>query len=104
MINGILLPKLFWPTERKNFSSDWEKLLKFEAEGKEFPKFLRSLEQFIQTFKVQNNFFQKSRNDHQKSQIVQGNRNVPSEWIRSQCGLIEKEIFVIQNTQTHGGV
>ena len=31
--NGILLPKLFWPTVRKNCSSDWEKLLKFEAEG-----------------------------------------------------------------------
>ena len=30
-------------------SSDQEKLLKFEAEGREFAKFLRSLEQFIQT-------------------------------------------------------
>ena len=46
--NGILLPKLFWPTMRKNCSSDREKLLKFEAEGREFAKFLRSLEQFIQ--------------------------------------------------------
>jgi hypothetical protein len=27
--NGILLPKLFWATVRKNCSSDWEKLLKF---------------------------------------------------------------------------
>ena len=43
--NGILLPKLFWPTVRKNCSSDREKLLKFEAEGREFAKFLRSLEQ-----------------------------------------------------------
>ena len=34
---------------RKNFSSDQEKLLKFEAEGQEFSKYLRSLEQFIQT-------------------------------------------------------
>ena len=34
---------------RKNCSSDREKLLKFEAEGREFAKFLRSLEQFIQT-------------------------------------------------------
>ena len=33
---------------RKNCSSDREKLLKFEAEGQEFAKFLRSLEQFIQ--------------------------------------------------------
>ena len=42
--NGILLPKLFWPTVRKNCSSDREKRLKFEAEGREFAKFLRSLE------------------------------------------------------------
>ena len=55
--NGILLPKLFWPTVRKNCSSDREKLLKFEAEGWEFAKFLRSLEQFIQTVKGQNNFW-----------------------------------------------
>ena len=27
--NGILLPQLFWPTVRKNCSSDREKLLKF---------------------------------------------------------------------------
>ena len=40
---------------RKNCSSDREKLLKFEAEGREFSKFLRSLEQFIQTVKGQNN-------------------------------------------------
>ena len=55
--NGILLPKLFWPTVRKNCSSDQEKRLKFEAEGREFAKFLRSLEQFIQTVKGQNNFW-----------------------------------------------
>ena len=54
--NGILLPKLFWPTVRKNCSSDREKLLKFEAEGREFSKFLRSLKQFIQTVKGRNNF------------------------------------------------
>ena len=34
-----------------------KKLLKFEAEGQEFAKFLRSLEQFIQTVKGQNNFW-----------------------------------------------
>ena len=45
--NGILLPKLFWPTVRKNYSIDWEKLLKLEAEGLEFANFLRSLEQSI---------------------------------------------------------
>ena len=55
--NGILLPKLFWPTVWKNCSSDREKLLKFEAEGREFAKFLKSLEQFIQTVKGQNNFW-----------------------------------------------
>ena len=55
--NGILLSKLFLPTVRKNCSSDREKLLKFEAEGREFAKFLRSLEQFIQTVKGQNNFW-----------------------------------------------
>ena len=47
VINGIFLPKLFWPTVRKNCSSDWEKLAKI----------LRSLEQFIQTVKGQNPFF-----------------------------------------------
>ena len=54
---GILLPKLFWPTVRKNCSSDREKLLKFESEGREFGKILRSLEQFIQTVKGQNIFW-----------------------------------------------
>ena len=55
--NGILLSKLFWPTVRKKCYSDREKLLKFEAEGREFAKFLRSLEQFIHTVKGQNNFW-----------------------------------------------
>ena len=42
---------------RKNCSSDSEKLLKFEAEGREFEKKnVRSLEQLIQTVKGQNNF------------------------------------------------
>ena len=45
---------------RKNCSSDREKLLKFEAEGREVSKFLRSLEQFIQTVKGQNNFCQQN--------------------------------------------
>ena len=39
---------------RKNCSSDREIFLKFEAEGQECAKFLRSLEQFIQTVKGQN--------------------------------------------------
>ena len=55
--NGILMPKLFWPTVRKNCSSDREKILKFEAEVQEFEKFLRSQEQFIQSVKGQNNFW-----------------------------------------------
>ena len=55
--NGILLPKLFLPTVRKNCSSDREKLLKFKAESREFAKILRSLEKFIQTVKGQNNFW-----------------------------------------------
>ena len=37
--NGILFPKFFWPTVRKKYSSDQEKLLKFEAEGREFEIF-----------------------------------------------------------------
>ena len=41
----------------QNCSSDWEKNLKFEAECREFAKFLRSLEQFFQTVKGQNNFW-----------------------------------------------
>ena len=34
-IHGILLPKLFWPTVRKNCCSDRGKLLKFETECRE---------------------------------------------------------------------
>ena len=37
-----------------------KKLLKFEAEGQEFAKFLRSLEQFVQTVKVPNNYCQQN--------------------------------------------
>ena len=40
---------------RKNCSRDQEKLLKFEAEVREFLKLLRLLEQFIKTVKGQNN-------------------------------------------------
>ena len=45
---------------RKNCSSDREKLLKFEAEGREFAKNFRSLEQFIQTVKGQNNLWEQN--------------------------------------------
>ena len=42
---------------RKNCSSDREKLLKFEAEGREFANFLGyNLDQFIQKVKGQNAF------------------------------------------------
>ena len=42
---------------KNNFSSDGEKLLKFKAEGREFAKFLRPIEKFIQSVKSQNNFW-----------------------------------------------
>ena len=44
---------LLW--EKKFLFSDREKLLKLEAEGRENAKILRSLGQFIQTVKGQNN-------------------------------------------------
>ena len=57
IMNGILLPKLFWPTHsEKNCSCDREIFLKFETEGQEFA-ILRSLEQFVWTVKGQNNFW-----------------------------------------------
>jgi hypothetical protein len=40
----------------KNCSTDQEKLLKFEAEDREFAKISRSLEQFIQAVKGQKFF------------------------------------------------
>ena len=45
---------------RKNCPSDSEKLLILDAEGREFAKFLGSLEQFIQTVKGQNNFWKQN--------------------------------------------
>jgi hypothetical protein len=41
----------------QNCSNGRKKNLKFEAEGREFAKFLISLEQFFQTVKGQNNFW-----------------------------------------------
>ena len=58
--NGILLPKLLRHTVRKKCSSDQEKLLKFEAEGREFENVLRSQEQCIQTVKGQKIFWKQS--------------------------------------------
>ena len=43
--------------EKKNVLEIEKKILKFEAEGREFAKNLRSLEQFVQTVKGQNNFW-----------------------------------------------
>ena len=45
---------LLW---EKKCSSDREKLLKFEAEGREFANNLRSLDQFIKTVEGWNNFW-----------------------------------------------
>ena len=45
--NGILLPKLFSPTVRKIVLVIEKKLFKFEAEGREFAKILRSIEQVV---------------------------------------------------------
>ena len=55
--NGILLPRLFLPTVRKKYAINWEKVLKFEAEGREFAIFLKLLEQLIRKVKGQNNFW-----------------------------------------------
>ena len=49
--------KIFLTYCEKKCFGDREKLLKFEAERQEFAKVLRSLEQFIQTVKGQNNFW-----------------------------------------------
>ena len=46
-----------WYFVTKIVLSDREKLLKFEAEGREFAKMLRSLKQSVPTLKGQNNFW-----------------------------------------------
>ena len=59
--NGILLPKLFWPTVRKKCStSHQEKLWKFEAESREFAKFLRSLERFFSNSEISVQFLKQN--------------------------------------------
>ena len=52
------IAKKFWPTVRKNCSSDQEKCLKFDcdSEGHDFSKFLKPLEQFISKVKCQYSF------------------------------------------------
>ena len=55
--NGILLPKLFWPTVRKNCSCDRKRLLKFEAEGWEFEFFFRGhLNNLFAQWKISTSF------------------------------------------------
>mgnify|MGYP007023194954 CR=1 FL=1 len=64
MWTGILLPKLFWLTVKK----------KLDAVGREFAKFLRSLEQFIQVL-VTECFFNISYNDKlEQLELNLGNR------------------------------
>ena len=55
--NWYFVTKIVLTYFEKKSSSDREKLLKFEAEGREFSKFLTSLEQFNQTVKGQKNFW-----------------------------------------------
>ena len=55
--NWYFVTKIVLTYCEKNWSSDREKCLKYEAEGQEFAKVLRSLEQFVQTVKGQNNFW-----------------------------------------------
>ena len=61
-----MFPKLFWPSVRKNSSSDREKLLKFKAKSLELATILRSLVKFIWILKGQNNFV--VRNMQEKSE------------------------------------
>jgi hypothetical protein len=78
---------------RKNCSSDQEKNLKFEAEGREFANFLRSLEQFVRTVKGQNLFLE-------VSQIKEIRTNHNSNWkkllgFRNMQEKLEKEYVII---------
>ena len=82
---------------RKNCSSDQEKLLKFEAEGREFEHFLRSLDQFIQTVKGQNNFWQQNAfltgglsDINTRTIMIQIGRNC---WDLETCEKIRKIIY-----------
>ena len=63
-----MFPKLF-KTVRKNCFSNREKLLKFEAEGQEFSKILRSPEQFFRTMK-----------DHRSDQLLKQNALLTCSW------------------------
>ena len=56
-LSKIVLNFLKMVFRYQNCSSDPENFLKFEAEGREFAKILRPLEQFVRTVKGQNNFW-----------------------------------------------
>ena len=56
-VKWYFLTKIVLTYCEKNCSHDREKLLKFEAKGREFVKCLRSQVQFFQTEKGQNNFW-----------------------------------------------
>ena len=60
MKKWYFVTKIVLPTVRKKCSSVGEKLLKFSAFSLELPNCLRSLEQFIQTAKGQNNFWKQN--------------------------------------------
>ena len=55
--NGILFPKLFWPTLRKKMFYWWRKSFEVQGWRSRIWKRLRSLEQFIWTVKGQYNFW-----------------------------------------------
>ena len=56
MYNWYFVTKIVLTYCQKKYSSDREKLLKFESKGGEFTKKLGSLEQSIRTVKGKNNF------------------------------------------------
>ena len=57
-VNGILFPKLFWPTVRKFCSSDREKIWTSRLKAENLQKFWdHYLEEFIRTVKGQTNFW-----------------------------------------------
>ena len=68
---------------RKKNSRDREKHMKFETEGPEFAKFLRSLKQFIQTVKGQNNFWQQNASLTCSWRFLTSENNYHSYWKKS---------------------
>ena len=91
---------LLW---EKKWSSDWEKLLKFEAEGQEFANILRSLEQFISNSErserclvtecVFNLFLEVSRSNKLEQLGLKLENNIG---IEKHSGKVRKYIFVIK--------